>query len=114
MPDMRVEKDLVAASAVPLLLSILAAGESHGYAILRRVSELSGGEVLWSEGMLYPVLHRLEERGLIRSRWVPSEVGPPRKLYALNHRGQEHLAEARRQWLLLSSTLERAWGGSGA
>ena len=98
-------KDLVAASAVPLLLSILLEGESYGYAILRRVAELSEGQIAWTEGMLYPVLHRLEERGLVRTRWVASEIGPARKFYALNSQGRRHLAEARRQWMLVSSTL---------
>ena len=57
---MRIDKDLVAASATPLVLAILAEGESYGYAILKRVRELSGGELEWTDGMLYPLLHRLE------------------------------------------------------
>ena len=57
---MRVTKDLVAASATPMVLGILADGESYGYAILRRINELSGGELDWTEGLLYPLLHRLE------------------------------------------------------
>ena len=57
---MHIDKDLVAASATPLVLAILAEGESYGYAILKRVRELSGGELEWTDGMLYPLLHRLE------------------------------------------------------
>jgi len=105
-----VARDLVAASAVPLVLCILSDGDSYGYAILRRVAELSGGRLAWTEGMLYPVLHRLEERGLIRSRWVPSDAGPPRKVYGLNAKGRRHLDEARSQWHVVSETLARAWG----
>ena len=60
-------KDLVAASSKPLLLSILAGGESYGYEIIQKVRELSGGRIEWSDGMLYPVLHRLERDGLIES-----------------------------------------------
>ena len=56
---MHIDKDLVAASATPLVLAILAEGESYGYAILKRVRELSGGELEWTDGMLYPLLHRL-------------------------------------------------------
>ena len=62
-------KDLVAASAAPLVLGILARGESYGYAILARVRELSGGQLEWKDGMLYPVLHRLEQHG-----WVVASV----------------------------------------
>jgi PadR family transcriptional regulator, regulatory protein PadR len=57
---MSINKDLVAASSTPLVLAILAEGDSYGYAILQRVRELSGGELEWTDGMLYPVLHRLE------------------------------------------------------
>jgi DNA-binding PadR family transcriptional regulator len=55
----QVTKDLVAASATPMVLGILAQGESYGYAILKRVSEMSGGELAWTDGLLYPLLHRL-------------------------------------------------------
>ena len=108
-PPARLAKDLMAASAAPLLLAILAEGDSYGYAILRRVRELSGGRLEWTEGMLYPVLHRLEERGCIRARWVPSEAGPPRKVYALSREGRRALAESRGQWELANATLQRAW-----
>jgi PadR family transcriptional regulator PadR len=64
---MSISKDLVAASATPMILAILAEGESYGYAITRRVRELSGGQMEWTDGMLYPVLHRLERQGLIKS-----------------------------------------------
>ncbi len=62
---MNIGKDLVAASATPLVLSILSEGESYGYAIIKRVDELSGGELQWTDGMLYPVLHRLERNGYV-------------------------------------------------
>ena len=61
MDGMKLTKDLVAASAMPLILSLLEEGESYGYAIIRRVRELSGGGIAWTDGMLYPVLHRLED-----------------------------------------------------
>src|SRR3974377_2128335 len=62
-------KDLVAASSRPIVLSIIAGGESYGYEIIQKVRELSGGHIEWSDGMLYPVLHRLEREGLIASEW---------------------------------------------
>src|SRR5215211_6156842 len=72
---MKLNKDLVAAYAAPLILSILEDGESYGYAILERVRTLSGGAVEWTDGMLYPVLHRLEANRYVASRWGVAETG---------------------------------------
>ena len=85
---MDINKDLVAATATPLVLSILAEGDSYGYAILKRVSELSGGELQWTDGMLYPVLHRFEPQGYIKGKWGTSETGRKRKYYHLTKQGQ--------------------------
>ena len=74
---MNLDKDLVAASAAPLVLAILSEDESYGYAIRKRVGELSGGEIEWTDGMLYPVLHRLERNAYIEARWGTSETGRP-------------------------------------
>lgn len=68
---MHIGKDLVAAAATPLVLGILAEGDSYGYAILQRVSQLSGGDLAWSDGMLYPLLHRLERLDYVRTEWGP-------------------------------------------
>jgi hypothetical protein len=54
-------KELVAASTEPLILSLLSKGESYGYALIQEVKRLSTDEIEWTDGMLYPVLHRLEE-----------------------------------------------------
>ena len=63
-------KELVAASTVPLVLSVLTEGENYGYALIQRVRELSGGKIEWTEGMLYPVLHRLERQGHVEATGV--------------------------------------------
>ena len=65
-------KDLVAASATPLVLAILVEGDSYGYAIIKRVAEMSGGHLQWTDGMLYPVLHRLERQGYVAAKWGAS------------------------------------------
>jgi len=111
---MKLPKDLVAASAVPLILSILEEGESYGYTIIQRVKELSGGEIEWTDGMLYPVLHRLEAQSLVRSRWGVSDAGRKRKYYALTTAGKRALVEQREQWQLVNSTLSTLWGTSHA
>ena len=106
---MSINKDLVAASSTPLVLAILAEGDSYGYAILQRVRDLSGGELEWTDGMLYPVLHRLERSGLIESRWEKAETGRKRKYYGVTDEGREQLEEERRQWRTVDDTLRKIW-----
>jgi PadR family transcriptional regulator PadR len=102
---MDIGKDLVAASATPLVLAILSEGESYGYAIIKRVDELSGGKLQWTDGMLYPVLHRLERNGLVEASWGRSESGRRRKYYRLTEDGSRELADQQRQWQVVSETL---------
>lgn len=103
---MHIDKDLVAASATPLVLGILADGESWGYAILRRVSELSAGQLTWTDGMLYPLLHRLERQGLVEAHWREATNGRRRRHYAITAEGRAALAERRRQWEVVSEALD--------
>lgn len=106
---MDLSKDLVAASSTPFVLSILAEGDSYGYAILRRVRELSGGEIEWTDGMLYPALHRLERLGHIEARWEVAETGRQRKYYRLTTDGKAQLAVERRQWQAVDAALRGIW-----
>ena len=71
-----IDKDLVAASATPLVLAILADGESYGYAILKRIRALSAGELEWSDGMLYPLLHRLGRLGYVTTCLLYTSPSP--------------------------------------
>lgn len=98
-------KEMVAASAEPLILTLLAKGESYGYAIIQEVKARSGGQLNWTDGMLYPVLHRLERRGLIKSRWGASETGRKRKYYRLEVEGREAMARHHEQWSLVQEVL---------
>jgi DNA-binding PadR family transcriptional regulator len=106
---MELGKDLVAASATPLILAIVAEGDSYGYAILKRVAELSGGHLRWTDGMLYPVLHRLERQGLVAARWGTAENGRRRKYYRITKDGRAELAAHRRQWQVVDETLRGIW-----
>ena len=106
---MDIGKDLVAASSTPLILSILADGETYGYAIVKRVGELSGGTLHWTEGMLYPLLHRLERHGHIDGRWGEAENGRKRKYYRITRSGRAHLTEQRRQWQAVDEALRNLW-----
>jgi len=106
---MELGKDLVAASATPLVLAILAEGDSYGYAIIKRVTELSGGHLQWTDGMLYPVLHRLERQGLIAAKWGNSETGRKRRYYRITRDGRAQLAFKQEQWRVVDSTLRGIW-----
>lgn len=103
---MTIPKDLVAASATPIVLAILRREDSYGYAIIKRVREVSDERLTWTDGMLYPVLHRLERNGYVRSSWGKSETGRRRKYYRLTDRGSKELASQRRQWQVVSSALQ--------
>src|ERR1043165_8053531 len=107
---MKLTKDLVAASATPLVLAILAEGESYGYSIIQRVRELSGGKIVWTDGMLYPVLHRLEAQGHIAARWRQSANGRRRRYYTLQRPGRHALKEQKEQWFIVHETLIAALG----
>ncbi len=104
-----VEKALVAASAKPIVLSLLMGGEDYGYRIIQRVKALSGGELEWSNKMLYPVLHRMEKDGLLVSRWRISEEGRLRRYYTITEKGREELDGERRQWQSVAGALAELW-----
>ncbi len=104
---MDLPKDLVAASATPLILSILNREDSYGYAVIRRVRELSEGEMEWADGMLYPILHRLEKKKLIQSYWGTADTGRKRKYYKLRREGEEELSKLRKNWRDIYVMLEK-------
>ena len=106
---MDINKDLIAASSTPLVLAILAKGDSYGYAIIQRVRELSAGHLTWTDGMLYPVLHWMEQEELIESEWREAETGRKRKYYRLCKAGRKALQDERQQWLTVHETLTKLW-----
>ncbi len=102
-------KELVAASTVPLVLSVLTDGESYGYALIQRVRDLSGGRIEWTEGMLYPVLHWMEKEHLIESEWREAETGRRRKYYRLRKEGRKELQMEKERWMSVHETLTKLW-----
>lgn len=107
-----ISKELMAASTRPLILTILKRGESYGYSIIKDVEELSGGILEWSDGMLYPVLHKLQKDGCIKSRWEISKEGKRRKYYSITEIGRKELATAKGQWHSIHDVLVNLWGPS--
>jgi len=105
----KISKELVGASAIPIILSILDKNESYGYEIMQNVKELSGNRIEWKEGSLYPVLHKLEKNGLIKSLWKMAENGRHRKYYAINKKGRKALQDEIDNWSLVHNMLTELW-----
>ena len=106
---MEINKDLIAASSTPIVLAILAEEDSYGYKIIKRVREVSGGCMEWTDGMLYPVLHRLERLGHVEARWEVADSGRRRKYYSITSQGRAQLTEERKQWQVVDDTLRGIW-----
>jgi len=105
----KISKELVGASAIPIILSILDKSESYGYEIMQSVKELSDNRIEWKEGSLYPVLHKLEKNGLIKSLWKMAENGRHRKYYAINKKGRKALQDEIDNWNLVHNMLSDMW-----
>lgn len=111
---MEFSKDLNAASASPLILTILQESPSYGYSIIRQVETVSNGLLKWEEGMLYPILHRMEKLEWIESFWDQSNVGRRRKYYRLLGEGRRALENLQYQWEQMDSILRAAWSGNAS
>jgi DNA-binding PadR family transcriptional regulator len=104
-----IPKNLTAASTKLIILGILRQGNSYGYLIIKKIKELSGGKMNYSDGMLYPVLHNLEKEGLIHSEWVMQDDARPRKYYAITEKGKKELVAEREHWVHVNAVLETIW-----
>jgi DNA-binding PadR family transcriptional regulator len=107
MRNEMISKTLMAASTRPIILAILSRGEDYGYSIIQKVKEVSGGSLEWSDGMLYPVLQRMEMDGLIASQWRLSGENRPRRYYTITERGREELASELISWRNVWQALTR-------
>lgn len=90
-----------------LVLAALGDGPKHGYAVVRWIREGAEGAFKTGEAQLYPVLHRLEEEGLIVGEWVPQEGKPARKVYSLTERGVGELTVRARRWVDFRGAVDR-------
>src|SRR5262249_11505813 len=88
-----------------IVLAALAAGPAHGYAVIEEIRRRSGEAFDLPEGTVYPALHRLEQAGLLASRWVTADSGRRRRVYALTRRGERALAERRAVWRQFSEAI---------
>lgn len=102
-------KELIGASSIPLILTILEEGENYGYMIIQRVKELSDEQIQWKDGTLYPILHKLEKKGLIISYWKEAESDRKRKYYKLNEQGKVALTTEKQNWLAMNRIFTNMW-----
>lgn len=102
-------KELTAASSVPIILSTLIEGESYGYEIIKRVKEASKGKILYSDGTLYPVLRKLEDREFILSEWRIAENQKRRRYYTITNKGIMQLKEEKQSWEFMNGLLNTLW-----
>jgi PadR family transcriptional regulator, regulatory protein PadR len=105
----RVSKDLVAASSRMIILSLLCREKNYGYQILQSIKLLTEGGWSWKDGMLYPVLHKMEQEKLITSHWEVSPTGLKRKYYEIAEKGLMELQKEKEEWHFVHATLHKLW-----
>jgi PadR family transcriptional regulator, regulatory protein PadR len=103
--DMKFRKELVGSTTTTLILSVLNAGAAHGYEIVRRINGLSDGIFEWQEGTIYPALHKLEAKELIRGEWVEGINGKMRRVYSLTENGKQILKSEAKEWSIYSKAV---------
>ncbi len=97
-----------------LVMAVLRGAPAHGYDVAQRLRLRSRGVLDVGEGTLYPALHRLEQEGLLASRWQPGEGGPRRRVYRLTAKGSRRLDGRRREWSALSTAIDGVIEGESA
>ncbi|MEZ5316811.1 MAG: PadR family transcriptional regulator [Vicinamibacterales bacterium] len=97
--------DLLQGTLDLLILKTLALEPQHGWAIAKRIQQVSADVLQVTQGSLYPALHRLEAQGWLKSRWETVEAGRDRKVYALTPAGRKQLAREVASWERLSSAI---------
>lgn len=102
-----ISKTLMAASTRPIILAILSRAEDYGYSIIQKVKDTSGGSLEWTDGMLYPVLQRMEIDDLIASKWKLSGGNRPRRYYTITEKGRKELASELVSWRNVWQALTR-------
>ena len=105
----KLSKELIGASTTSIILSILTKNESYGYEIIQNIKEISGGEIEFGEGTLYPVLHKLEKKGLIQSSWKIAESGRKRKYYKISSDGGKELKIEKQNWNTMNQIITKIW-----
>ena len=104
-----VSKDLIGASSIPIVLSILKRGDSYGFEIAQYIKEATKGKITFGEASIYPVLKKLEKKKMIKSYWKIDEDTRPRRYYKLLKAGEKQLHKSIYEWEDFHSALKVLW-----
>jgi len=103
----KISKELMAASAVPIILTILQNGDNYGYEIVQEIKKITNGETPWQEASIYPVLKKLEKQGMIKSYWRMTPDERHRKYYSIQDTGKEELKQSMELWKVMDGIIEK-------
>lgn len=112
-----VSQELIKGTVVPVVLAMLEGGARYGYEMVQAVNVRTNGALEWSEGTLYPVLHRLEADGLVAAEWrtaAAREGGRPRRYYALTGAGRRELKRRAVEWKTFAAAMGEFFGRTRA
>lgn len=104
-----ISKDLVAATSIPLILSILTEDETYGYELIKKIKGRSGGKLEFAEGTIYPVLKKMEEKKWISCKWKLGNTDKQRKYYRITSAGKKQLQTEKNNWLTIHNLFEQLW-----
>ncbi len=107
----KIDKGFIGGSTNLLILYLLKEKDMYGYEIIKDLELRSDSTFKFKEGTLYPVLHKLENEGYVKSYMKKSETGRERKYYMITDKGEKQLIEEKRQWHVFSTTVNKVIGG---
>lgn len=108
---MKIDKGLIGGSTNLLILSLLDEADRYGYEIIRELELRSDKAFQFKEGTLYPVLHKLENSGFVKSYVSKGDTGKERRYYQITKKGKKQLEEEREKWKVFSTSINRVIGG---
>ncbi len=111
---MTIDKSLQAGSTTMLLLKLLEEEDLYGYQMIERLQERSNQVFALKAGTLYPLLHTMEEQGLVQSYEQTAETGRKRKYYSLTKAGRRQLTAKKQEWDLFAGAVNQVLGGGGS
>lgn len=108
---MKIDKSLIGGGTLLLVLSLLAEADRYGYEIIKELELRSDSTFQFKEGTLYPVLHKLENKGYVKSYMAKGNTGKERKYYQITSKGKKQLLEEKEQWQVFSMAVNKVIGG---
>jgi len=107
----KIDKGLIGGSSVLLLLSLLEGADRYGYELIKELELRSDRTFQFKEGTLYPVLHKLENSGYVKSYLAKGDTGKERRYYQITNNGKKQLVEEKKKWEVFSVSVNKVIGG---